>query len=297
MTAPMTTEEAHAYCTAKTKASGSNFYYSFFFLPRFRREAMYTVYTFCHEVDDTVDAPPPGTNPQEQLSQWRQEIKAMYQGTPKHPVTISLAAHVRQLHIPEEYLQELVTGMEMDLTHTRYATFDNLYPYCYRVASIVGLICLKVFGTQDPRAQEYAINLGVAFQLTNILRDVGADADRQRIYLPQEDLARFKYSEQHLLAKTYSAEFLELMKFEASRAHEFYNKAQAVYDTLSRSDRRSLLAAEIMRGVYFKILTRIETSNYTVFASRIRIPPALRILIALKSWLRTSFNNRFRLRP
>ncbi len=253
---------------------------------------MYTVYTFCHEVDDTVDHPAPGTNPQEQLSQWRQEIKAVYQGTPHHAVTISLAEHVKRLEIPEEYLQELVTGMEMDLTHTRYPTFDDLYPYCYRVASIVGLICLKVFGTEDPRAQEYAINLGVAFQLTNILRDVGADAERQRIYLPQEDLARFKYSEQQLLAKTNSPQFLELMKFEATRAHEFYDKAQAVYDTLSPKDRRSLLAAEIMRGVYYRILTRIEASNYAVYQSRIRIPSGLRILIALSTWLRTSFKNR-----
>lgn len=258
---------------------------------------MYTVYTFCHEVDDAVDHPPTGTNPQEQLSQWRQEIKAIYQGTPRHPVTISLAEHVKRLGIPEEYLQELVTGMEMDLTQTRYTTFENLYPYCYRVASIVGLICLKVFGTQDPRAQEYAINLGVAFQLTNILRDVGADSDRQRIYLPQEDLARFKYSEQELLTKTRSAQFLELMKFEANRAHEFYQKAQAVYDTLPKSDRKSLLPAEIMRGVYFKILTRIQSSNYAVFESRIRISPPLRILIALKSWLQTSFNNGFSVRP
>jgi len=293
----MTPDEAHAYCTAKTKASGSNFYYSFFFLPRFRREAMYTVYTFCHEVDDTVDHPPPGTNPQEQLSQWRREIKALYQGTPKHPVTISLAEHVQRLGIPEEYLQELVTGMEMDLTHTRYATFDDLYPYCYRVASIVGLICLKVFGTQASRAQEYAVNLGVAFQLTNILRDVGADAERQRIYLPQEDLARFKYTEQQLLAKTNSPQFFELMKFEAARAHEFYDKAQAVYDTLSGKDQRSLLAAEIMRSVYYRILTRIETTNYAVYHSRISIPPARRILIAISTWLRTSLINRFTSRP
>ena len=289
----MTPEEAHAYCAAKAKASGSNFYYSFFFLPQLRREAVYTVYTFCHEVDDTVDHPDPGTNPREQLSQWRQEIKAIYQGTPQYPVTISLAAHARKLNIPESYLQELVTGMEMDLTNTRYATFDDLYPYCYRVASIVGLICLKVFGTQDPRAQDYAINLGVAFQLTNILRDVGTDANRQRIYLPQEDFVRFDYSEQQLLEKKESAQFLELMRFQAKRAHEFYAKAQAVYETLSRKDRQSLLVAEIMRGIYFRILTRIQTSNYAVFGPRISLSPAHRILIALYTWLRTSITSRF----
>jgi len=294
---PMTPEEAHAYCTAKTKASGSNFYYSFFFLPRHRREAMYTVYTFCHEVDDTVDHPPPGINPYEQLSQWRQEIKAVYGGHPQYPATISLADHVQRLGIPEEYLQELVNGMEMDLTHTRYATFEDLYPYCYRVASIVGLICLKVFGTQDPRAQDYAINLGIAFQLTNILRDVGADADRQRIYLPQEDLARFQYPEEQLFSKIQSTEFLELMKYEATRAHEFYDKAQAVYDALSSDDRQSLIASEIMRHVYFRILTRIESSNFAVFGSRISLSPTLRLLIAISSYLRTTLSNRFTSRP
>ena len=288
----MTPEDAHAYCTAKTKTSGSNFFYSFFFLPRHRREAMYTVYTFCHEVDDTVDHPPPGTNPHDQLSRWRQEIKAVYQGTPQYPVTISLAAHVQRLGIPEEYLQELITGMEMDLTHTRYATFDDLYPYCYRVAAIVGLICLKVFGTQDPRAQEYAINLGVAFQLTNILRDVGADAERQRIYLPQEDLIKFKYSEQDLLAQKTSSQFLELMQFEAARAHAFYNKAQEVYETLSGEDRQSLIAAEIMRGVYFRILLRIQSTNYAVFGPRISLSSSRRILIAIGSYLRTTLSNR-----
>ena len=216
---------------------------------------MYTIYAFCHEVDDTVDHPPPGTNPREQLSQWRREITPIYQGPPKYPATISLAAHARKLNIPESYLQELVTGMEMDLMNTRYATFNDLYPYCYRVASIVGLICLKVFGTQDPLAKDYAIILGVAFQLTNILRDVGADANRQRIYLPQEDLAHFDYSEQQLLEKKESAQFLELMKFQAKRAHEFYAKAQAVYETLSRKDRQSLVAAEIMRAVSYTHLT------------------------------------------
>ena len=181
----MTPAEAHAYCTQKTKESGSNFYYSFFFLPRARREAMYTIYTFCHEVDDAVDHPPPGVDPHNQLAQWRQEIEAVYHGTPRHPVTISLADHVNTLGIPQAYLQELIAGMEMDLTIRRYATFDDLYRYCYRVAAVVGLMCLKVFGTTDSRADEYAVNLGVAFQLTNIMRDIGADAERDRIYVPQ----------------------------------------------------------------------------------------------------------------
>lgn len=287
-----TVTEAHSYCTQKTRNSGSNFYYSFLFLPRPRREAMYTVYTLCHELDATVDHPPDGVDPYDQLAQWHREIEAAYQGVPQYPVTISLADHARKLGIPQDYFQELIAGMEMDLTIRRYATFDELYPYCYRVASIVGLICLKVFGTMDPRARDYAVNLGVAFQLTNIIRDVGADAERDRIYVPLEDLARFGCSEKQLLAKTSSPEFIRLMEFQAARAHDYYQKAQTVYDALSSADRQSLLVAEIMRDIYFNLLTRIEKARFAVFSSRIRVPPLLRLTLALTAWMRRSFQNR-----
>ena len=287
-----TITEAHSYCTQKTKDSGSNFYYSFLFLPRPRREAMYTVYTLCHELDAAVDHPHPGVDPCNQLAQWRREIESAYQGVPQYPVTISLADHARKLGIPQDYFQELITGMEMDLTIRRYATFEDLYPYCYRVASIVGLICLKVFGTMEPRARDYAINLGLAFQLTNIIRDVGADAERDRIYVPQEDLARVGCSEEQLLAKTYSPQFIQLMEFQSARAHEYYQKAQTVYDALSSADRQSLLSAEIMRAIYFNLLTRIEKTRFAVFSSRVRVSPFLRLTLALAAWVRRSFQNR-----
>ena len=288
----LTVTDAHSYCTRKTKDSGSNFYYSFLFLPRPRREAMYTVYTLCHELDAAVDHPPDGVDPYDQLAQWRREIEAAYQGLPQYPVTISLADHARKLGIPQDYFQELITGMEMDLTIKRYATFEELYPYCYRVASIVGLICLKVFGTMDPRARDYAVNLGVAFQLTNIMRDVGADAERDRIYVPQEDLARFGCSEEQILTKTSSPEFIRLMEFQATRAHDYYRKAQTVYNGLSSADRQSLLSAEIMRAIYFNLLTRIEHARFAVFASRIRVPSFRRLTLALAAWVRQSFQNR-----
>ena len=287
-----TVTEAHSYCTLKTKESGSNFYYSFLFLPRPRREAMYTVYTLCHELDAAVDHPPPGEDPHSQLARWRREIQAAYDGSPQFPVTVSLADHAGKLDIPQDYFQELIAGMEMDLTIRRYATFGDLYPYCYRVASIVGLICLKVFGTEDPRARDYAVNLGMAFQLTNIIRDVGADADRDRIYVPQEDLVRFCCSEEQLLAKTPSPEFTQLMQFQAARAHDYYRKAQTVHDTLSSADRQSLLSAEIMRAIYFNLLTRIEGTRFAVFSSRIRVPPFRRATLALTAWARRSFQNR-----
>ncbi len=287
-----TISEAHSYCTLQAKDSGGNFYYSFLFLPRPRREAMYTVYTLCHELDAAVDHPPHGVDPRDLLAQWRREIEAAYQGVPHYPVTISLADHARRLGIPRDYFQELIAGMEMDLTIRRYATFDDLYPYCYRVASIVGLICLKVFGTVAPRAQDYAVNLGVAFQLTNIIRDVGADAERDRIYVPLEDLATFGCSEEQLLSKTASPEFIRLMECQAARAHDYYRKAQTVYDALSSTDRQSLLVAEIMRDIYFNLLTRIESTQFAVFSSRIRVPPFRRATLALTAWARRSFQNR-----
>lgn len=288
----MTPAEAHSYCRKKTKESGSNFYYSFFFLPRLRREAMYALYSFCHEIDDAVDHSLPGSDPHKQLAIWRQEVSAIYRDAPSNPVTISLAKHASHLGIPEDYLQELISGMEMDLTITRYQNFNELYPYCYRVASTVGLICLKIFDTRDDRAKAYAINLGLAFQLTNIMRDVGADADRNRIYLPQEDLTHFGYSEEKLLAKDYSPEFVELMKFQCQRARDFYQKAQIAYNSLSRRDQHSLVAAEIMRVVYTRILDQIEGLNYQVFGPRISISPAIRLGISAISWGRDFIRNR-----
>jgi phytoene synthase len=283
----MTLSEAQAYCAAVTKRSGSNFYYSFLFLPRRRRDAMYAIYAFCREVDSAVDDAAPGSDPHEQLQQWRRELAAAYHGTPTFPVTISLAEHARRLEIPQEYFEELIAGVEMDLTASRYKAFEDLYRYCYRVASVVGLICLNVFGTRSPLARDYAVNLGVAFQLTNILRDLGSDADRGRIYLPQEDLARFGYREEDLMARTYSSDFIELMRFESARARQFYEKARRAAEGLPLAERRALTAAEIMRSVYRRILDRIEASGYRVFGPRVSLAPSYRMAIAAGVWLRS----------
>lgn len=283
----MTSAEAQTYCETVTKQSGSNFAYSFLFLPPARRSAMYTIYAFCKEVDSAVDDPPSGSNPQEQLRQWRWELAAAYHGTPSNPVTISLAHHVRELKIPEEYFEDLIAGVEMDLTTTRYPTFDALSLYCYRVASVVGLMCLHVFGTHSPRAQDYAVNLGLAFQLTNILRDLRTDAEQGRIYLPQEDLARFGYTEHDLLTRTYSSSFSELMRFQCSRARDYYRKASQAADQLPVEDRRALTVAEIMRGVYARILDRIERSDYRVYDARVGLAPPYRLAIATGIWLRS----------
>lgn len=283
----MTPADAQRYCETITKRSGSNFYYSFLFLCRTRRDAMYSVYAFCKEVDSAVDDPPAGSNPHEQLLRWRRELTAAYHGNPTHPVTISLAEHVRQLEIPQQYFDDLLAGVEMDLSTFRYATFNDLSLYCYRVASVVGLICLRVFGTRSAGARDYAINLGMAFQLTNILRDLGADAERGRIYLPTEDLARFGYAESDLLKRLYGSGFHELMRFECNRARDYYRRAREATDELPVSDRRTLTVAEIMRGIYTRILTRIEREHYRVYDRRVTLAPSYRLAIAAGVWLRS----------
>src|SRR5262245_61134375 len=279
--------DAQAYCTALTKKSGSNFYYSFLFLPRKRRAAMYTVYAFCKEVDNAVDEPPVGSNPHEELRRWQTEIEAAYRGTPNFPVTVSLASHVKQLSIPQAYFDELIKGVEMDLTASRYQSFQDLSLYCYRVASVVGLICLHIFGPTSARAQDYAVALGMAFQLTNILRDIGADAAQGRIYLPQEDLQKFGCTEQAILQRQEIAEVRTLIRFESTRAHEYYAKAQAAFEGLPACDQKALTVAEIMRAVYFRLLKQIEDPKHQIFGPRARLTTGRRLAMALGVWLRS----------
>ena len=294
----MTSQEAQAYCTTLAKRSGSNFYYSFFFLPPDRRDAMHAVYAFCREVDSVVDEPEPGSNPHDRLARWREELAGQYRterNTVSPPVEVlspvmtCLGGHIRRLGIPREYFDDIIAGVAMDLTIKRYATFRDLYQYCYRVASAVGLVCLKIFGARAPEAQTYAINLGIAFQLTNILRDLKTDGARGRIYLPMEDLTRFGHSEQDLLAGAYTPAFVNLMEFECRRAQEYYRAADAA---LPEADRRALVPAEIMRAIYHTILERIEACRYRVFSRRITLSPPHRLAVALKAWLACRLSGR-----
>ena len=248
---------------------------------------MYTVYAFCKEVDNAVDEPPAGSNPQEELRRWRAELEAAYHGTPTFPVTISLAEHVRELSIPQAYFDELIKGVEMDLTATRYASFQDLSLYCYRVASVVGLICLHIFGPTSARAQDYAVSLGLAFQLTNILRDIGTDAAQGRIYLPQEDLDKFGCTDETILQRQESDAIRELFHFEAARAREYYAKAQAAFESLPASDQQALTVAEIMRAVYFRILKKIEEPRHRIFGPRARLAASRRLAVAAGVWFRS----------
>ncbi len=287
---------------ALTRASRSNFSYAFLFLPRAQRQALYTVYAFCRVTDDLVDeaAPPadillpagtpspaggvmPAGPPIERLKAWRAELDACFRGEPTHPVTDSLAETILTFRIPHIYFEELLNGVEMDLTKSRYATFAELQQYCYRVAGVVGLMCIEIFGYRHPATRMYAERLGTAFQLTNILRDLGTDVDRGRIYLPQEDLKRFGVPEAHVLARRKSPAFDELMRFEVGRARQFYAAARSA---LPAEDRRNMLAAEIMGTIYAGILDRIEAFNYDVFSRRIRLSDTHRLWLAMRCWVR-----------
>ena len=272
---------ATEFCSTLTRNSRSNFYYAFLFLPRRQREAIYAVYAFCRIVDDVVDL---GRDPEVQrkeLAHWRREVARCFEGAPEEPVTQRLAQVVRTFPIPRAVLEEIINGVEMDLERSTYETFDELYPYCYRVAGAVGLACIEIFGYTDPRARDYAVNLGVALQLTNILRDLQADAQRGRTYLPQEDLRRFGVGVEDLRLGRYTPEFVALMGFEAERARAFYRRA---WEALPAPDARRLFAAEIMGRIYFALLRAIEARRYRVFDGHISVPVATKLAIALRCW-------------
>ncbi len=206
----------------------------------------------------------------------------MYDGKPHHAVTAELKPYIDRYRIPQKYFLDLIKGVEMDLTANRYATFNDLHKYCYRVASVVGLICAEVFGYKNAETLGYAVDLGIAMQLTNILRDIKDDADRGRIYLPAEDLEKFNYTEEELLSSRHNKAFVELMKFESQRAWSYYSRAEK---TLPREDRKSMIAAEIMRAIYSRILAEIEASGFNVYASPPQLSKLQKIYIACSTWI------------
>ena len=266
-----------------TRRSRSNFYYAFLTLPRARRDALYAVYAFCRLVDDVADlGRDPGVQRAE-LGRWRRDVARCFEPGPEpdHPVARQLAAAVRAYPIPRAALEAIIEGCEMDLARVRFDTAEDLYPYCYRVASAVGLCCIEIFGYTDPRARDYAINLGTALQLTNIVRDVGADARDGRVYLPQRDLKTFGVSEQDLVAGRYGEPFVRLMQHQTARARRFYAAAAAAYPA---ADARSLVAAQIMGGIYRALLDEIEARRFTVFGERITVPARRKVAIALRCW-------------
>jgi phytoene synthase len=266
------------------RAAASNFYYSFLLLPSTKRKAIKDVYAFCRLLDDIVDEDPAGRDPAAELQYWRDEIEGCYQGCPLSDFGERLMGSILEFTLPKQPFLDLIEGMEMDLRWHSYQTFADLREYCYRAASAVGLICIEIFGYESARTREYAVNLGLALQLTNILRDLKEDTGRQRIYLPLEDLERFGYREQDLRANLYNAPFIELMKFEHSRARSYFIKAAA---SLPEVDRASMFAAEIMSATYREMLDQMAEIQFDVFRNRVSVAKSRRLRIALEVWLRS----------
>jgi 15-cis-phytoene synthase len=268
----------------------TNFYYSFLVLPSEKRKAIVAVWDFCRAVDDAVDEAPPSAAPGDprsapsQLARWRDELAACYgQGAPHSSQGVNLVPFIRRFSLPRDQFDAVIDGVAMDLERARYETFDDLRGYCVRVASAVGRLCIEIFGYADPGTRDYARDLGIALQLTNIVRDVGTDLARGRIYLPLEDLARHGCTEDDLRAGVVSDRVRSLLAYECRRAREFYEKAER---ELPRTDRRRMVAARIMAAIYHAILERIEQSGYSVFAGKIRVPRPRRAAIAAALWAR-----------
>ncbi|HVD93335.1 MAG TPA: presqualene diphosphate synthase HpnD [Vicinamibacterales bacterium] len=276
-------------------ARDTNFYYSFLVLPSDKRRAIVAVWDFCRAVDDGVDEAADSNAAMAEIARWRGELAAAFEGgTPRTPQGRALAPLIPQFNLPRPAFESLIEGVEMDLGSRRYDTFADLYEYCIRVASAVGLICLEIFGYGDPRSRQYAVDLGVALQLTNILRDVPEDLRRGRVYIPQEDLRRHGCSEEDLARESAGGgvrapKVKALLRQQAERAREYYRKAA---DGLPRADAQRLLAAQIMGAIYRGILTRIERSDYDVFSRVVRIPRPQRALIAAATWARTALGVR-----
>jgi 15-cis-phytoene synthase len=272
----------------------TNFYYSFLVLPAEKRRAIIAVWDFCRAVDDATDEleERDPRSPAAELARWRSELAASFNGGhPQTPQGRMLGPVIARFRLPREPFEALIEGVEMDLGKRRYETFDDLYQYCIRVASAVGLICLEIFGYEEAASRQYAIDLGVALQLTNILRDVAADLQRGRVYIPQEDLHAFDCAEDDLRQEAAlpgdgirSPAVKTLLRHQAGRARDYYARAMR---TLPRRDARRLVAAEIMRAIYSAILDRIEQRDYDVFSSVVRVPRPRRALIAASTWART----------
>ena len=273
----------HAYCQEKTAHSGSSFYYSFLFLPEAQRRAITALYAFCREVDDVVDECTDTTVARMKLAWWRKEVAGAYQGQPQHPVTRALSEVAGQFNLQERHLQEIIDGMEMDLEYDRYPDFDALKLYCYRVASVVGLLSAEIFGYQDQRTLQYAADLGMAFQLTNIIRDVGEDARRGRVYLPLDELQQYGVSIADISQARETDNFRRLMEFQIRRALEYYERA---FEQLPAADRKPQRAGIIMAAIYRTLLEEIRADGCHVLTQRTSLTPIRKLWIAWKTWIK-----------
>jgi len=272
------------YCQQKTVQSGSSFYYSFLFLPPERRRAITALYAFCREVDDTVDDATDTSVARIKLAWWRTEVSKMYAGTPTHPVMLALQPHVATYKLEEKHLLAIVDGMEMDLDQSRYLDYPGLQRYCWHVAGVVGILSASIFGYTNPQTLAYAEKLGLAFQLTNIIRDVGEDARKGRIYLPVNELQQFGVTAADLLNTRHSEKFEALMAFQTARAQTIYDEALAL---LPKEDRRAQRPGLMMAAIYRTLLDEIEREKFDILNQRISLTPLRKLWLAWKTYVRT----------
>jgi phytoene synthase len=269
-------------------ARDTSFSYSFLVLPDEQRRAIGVVWDFCRAVDDAVDEAVDRQTAEKELAEWRREIDRLFgPEAPTTPQASRLKPYAARFQLSRQPFDDLADGVEMDLRQSRYATFDELIGYCRRVASAVGLICIEIFGCRDSRSRDYAVNLGLALQVTNIIRDVRVDLERDRIYLPQDDLARFGVTEAALRQGLVTDGIRQLLSHQAQRAQQFFAAAE---QAMPASETRKLVAAEIMGGIYYEILERIEQRGFDVFSEVIRVPKIVRARIALTVWARSQLS-------
>lgn len=265
------------YCQQKAAQSGSSFYYSFLFLPEKQRRAITALYAFCREVDDVVDECLDATVARTKLQWWRDEIGRLFEGVPQHPVTKALAESGKDFNLPAEHFLEIIDGMEMDLNYNSYPSFNELSLYCHRVASIVGIMSVEIFGYENRQTLKYAHDLGMAFQLTNILRDIGEDIQRGRLYIPADEMMRFGVSAEDLAQKRMTKQVVQLLEFQAKRAQEYYT---AAFSHLPDVDRYRQRSGIIMAAIYQTLLTEITKTGYQVLSQRIALTPVRKLWIA-----------------
>lgn len=270
------------YCQEKAAKSGSSFYYSFLFLPPERRRAITALYAFCREVDDVVDDCTDSSVARIKLAWWRTQVDNLFKGNADHPVMLALQPHLESCSISRDHMVAVIDGMEMDLDQTRYLDWPGLRKYCWHAAGVVGELSAGVFGYTDPRTMEYASKLGLAFQLTNIIRDVGDDARRGRIYLPVNELQQFDVKAAEILNGTYSDRFTALMKFQTDRARQLYKEAML---SLPEVDRRAQRPGLMMAAIYHALLDEIERDNWQVLHQRISLTPLRKLWLAWKTWV------------
>lgn len=272
------------YCQHKTAESGSSFYYSFIFLSHERRRAITALYAFCREVDDVVDDCSDENVARTTLAWWRGQVSDIYHGKPQHPVAQALVPLVKEFNLPQEHLLEIIDGMEMDLSQHQYTDFKSLQLYCYRVASVVGLLAAEIFGYRDRKTLKYAHDLGIALQLTNIIRDVGEDARRGRIYLPLDEMARFGVHTSDVLNARENDAFHKLMKFQIERAQHYYDLALSELPAVDRKAQRTGL---MMAAIYRTTLEEVDHTGCHVLRERVSLPPLRKLWLALKIWLKS----------